>query len=380
MSSKAEAILKPWCPFCGMDVGRPTYAAQRKLREFAQGVCECGAVYVCDATGHTIGAAMVECLVTACNDQWDLAWELLPEDDYLTGLIEDYDEVTHQVIPKRNLDGRAVRGVLYFVRLHREMAELVKRYEQKGEATGDAPAMAKEVASVVPVVEPARDPKRKKRRADKKTVKALADAGDIDGLVDLFFDDHKVLRFLQRLLYEPTPGANFRIAWVIGQVCGRVATREPGAVADLLHRFFEASADSAASSWGMVEAIGAIIAGRADIFGAFTRHLFTFMGDPGTREGVLWGLGEIASVKPELIRKSTPFYSLFPVLNHENPQLRALTLRLLGRIAATEAGLQIMGLQYDQTPVTIYEQGQPVETTVAALSAEATRNLHSKQG
>ena len=77
MSSKAEAILKPWCPFCGMDVGRPTFGAQRKMREFAQGVCECGAVYVCDATGHTIGAAMVECLVTACNDQWDLAWELL---------------------------------------------------------------------------------------------------------------------------------------------------------------------------------------------------------------------------------------------------------------------------------------------------------------
>lgn len=382
MSSKAEAILKPWCPFCGMDVGRPTFAAQRKLREFSQGTCECGAVYVADAAGHTIGAAMVECLVSACNDQWDLAWELIPEDDYLTGIIENYDEVTHQVIPKRNLDGRAVRGVLYFVRLHREMAELVKRYEQKLEAQqGDAVAVAaKEVAAVAPAIEPARDPKRSKRRADKNTVKALADARNIDDLVDLFFDDRKVLRFLQRLLYEPTPGANYRIAWVIGQVCGRVATREPGPVADLLHRLFEASADSAASSWGMVEAIGAIIAGRPDIYGAFTRHLFNFMGDPGTREAVLWGLGEIAAVKPDLIRKSTPFYSLFPVLNHDIPLLRALTLRLLARLNATEASLQIMGLQFDQTPVTIYEQGLPVETTVAALSAEASRNLHTNEG
>lgn len=380
MSSKAEAILKPWCPFCAMDVGRPTFAAQRKLREFAQGTCECGAVYVSDATGHTIGAAMVECLVSACNDQWDLAWELIPEEDYLTGIIEDYDEVTHQVIPKRNLDGRAVRGVLYFVRLHREIAELVQRYEQKSGEPGAAPTVAKEVAAVVPAIEPARDPKRSKRRADKKIVQALANARDIDGLVDLFFDDHKVLRFLQRLLYEPTPGANYRIAWVIGQVCGRVATREPGPVADLLHRLFEASADSAASSWGMVEAIGAIIAARPDIYGAFARHLFNFMGDPGTREGVLWGLGEIAAAKPELIRKSTPFYSLFPVLNHANPQLRALTLRLLGRIEAKEASLQIMGLQFDESPVTIYEQGLPVETTVAALSAEAARTLHTNEG
>lgn len=380
MGSKAEAFLKPWCPFCGMDVGRPTFASQRKMREFSQGSCECGAVYVCDPTGHTIGAAMVECLVSACNDQWDLAWELIPEDDYLTGIIEDYDEITHQVIPKRNLDGRAVRGVLYFVRLHREMAELVKRYEQKIETPQtDAGAPVEEVAATVLAIEPSRDPKRSKRRADKNVVKAMAEARDIDGLVDLFFDDRKVLRFLQRLLYAPTPGASYRVAWVIGQVCGRVATREPGAVADLLHRMFEACADSASSSWGMVEAIGSIIAARPDIYGAFTRHLFAFMGDPGTREGVLWGLGEIAAVKPDLIRKSTPFYSLFPVLNHANPCMRGLTLRLMGRIEAKEASLQIMGLQFDSTPVTIYEQGQPVETTVAALSAEAARNVHKEE-
>jgi len=377
MGSKAEAVLKPWCPFCGMDVARPTMRTQRKMREFAQGNCECGAVYVSEPTGHNIGSAMVECLVTACNDEWDLAWELIPEDDYLTGIIEDYDEVTHQVIPKRNMDGRAVRGVLYFVRLHREMADLVKRFEKKRAEQEEASGQAAEAAANPgPAVEPARDPKRTKKRADKKTVKAMAEARDIDGLVNLFFDDRKVLRYLQRLVYEPTPGARYQVAWVIGQVCGRVATREPGPVADLLHRLFEASTDSASSSWGMVETIGAIIAGRPDIYGAFTRHLFNFMGDPGTREGVLWGLGEIAAAKPDLIRKSTPFYSLFPVLNHPMPLLRGLALRLMGRIQAKEAEMQIMGLQFDNTPITIYEQGQPVETTVAALSAEATRNIH----
>ncbi|MGE4561240.1 MAG: DVU0298 family protein [Desulfobulbus sp.] len=377
MSSKAEALLKPWCPFCGMDVGRPTMSAQRKLREFSQGTCECGAVFVCDPTGHNIGAAMVECLVTACNDEWDLAWELIPEDDYLTGILENYDEVTHQVVPKRNLDGRAVRGVLYFVRLHREMAELVKRFEKKLAAQKDSGAQAVDAPPETgPAIEPARDPKRKKKRADKKVVKTMAEARDINGLVDLFFDDHKVLRYLQRLVYDPTPGAQYRMAWVIGQVCGRVATREPGPVADFLHRLFEACSDSASSSWGMVETIGAIIAARPDIYGAFSRHLFNFMGDPGTRAGVLWGLGEIAAAKPELIRNSTPFYALFPVLNHNIPELRGLALRLMGRIQAKEAGLQIMGLQFDNTPVTIYEQGQPVETTVAALSVEATRNIH----
>ena len=379
-SSKAEAILKPWCPFCGMDVGKPTDGVQRKMREFPMGVCECGAVFVSDPTGHNIGAAMVECLVSACNDQWDLAWELIPEDDYLTGTLDNYDEVTHQIVPKRNLDGRAVRGVLYFVRLHREMAELVKRYEQKLGAEQPALVSSESAHSFpAPAVEPARDPKRTKKRADKQVVKQLAEARDIDALVDLYFDDRKVLRFLQRLLYEPDAGASYRIAWVLGQVCGRVATREPGPVADVLHRLFEACSDSAASSWGMVEAIGAIIAARPDIYGAFTRHLFNYMGDPATREAALWGLGEIAATRPDLIRK-TPFYSLFPVLNHSNPVLRGLTLRLLGRMQAKEAGFQILGLQHDVTPLIIYEQGVPLATTVAELSAQATRTIHKEDG
>lgn len=381
MSSKAEAHLKPWCPFCGMDVSRPTDGVQRKMREFPMGICECGAVYVGDATGHNIGAAMVECLVNACRDQWDLAWELVPEEDYLTGTIDNYDEVTHQVIDKRNLDGRAVRGVLYFVRLHKDAAELIERIEQKQLASHPEQEGSEAVqpAEAAPVAEPERDPKRVRRRADKQVVKKLAQHADIDALVDLYHDDRKTLRYLQRLLYEPDPFARYRIAWIIGQVCRRIATREPGAVADLLHRLFEACSDSAASSWGMVETIGAIIAARPDIYGAFTRHLFNFMGDPGTREAVLWGLGEIAAARPDLIRK-TPFYSLFPVLNHSDAVLRALTLRILGRIKAKEAGFQVMALQNDDAPVTLCEQGALVTTTVAALSAEATKNIHKEDG
>jgi hypothetical protein len=49
--------------------------------------------------------------------------------------------------------------------------------------------------------------------------------------------------------------------------------------------------------------------------------------------------------------------------------------RLLGRIKAKEATFQIMGLQKDETEITIYEQGDPVKTTVAALVKEATAGM-----
>ncbi len=380
MAKEKSENVRPWCPFCGMDVGRPSEAQQRKMTEFPVGRCECGAVYTCDPTGHNVGSAMVECLVYACNDEWDLAWELIPEDDYLTGRVEDYDEVTHQVCPKRNLDGRAVRGVLYFVRLHKEIAEIARRFEIKKEQEAqEVLAASKEQAEnapVLPEVEPVRNPKRQKKRSSKSIVKKLVEAGDIDALVDLSFDDIRTLRFMQRLLYEPDPAKRYKTAWLIGQVSARLATREPGPVADMLHRLFESCSDSASMPWGMVEAIGSIIAARPDIYGAFTRHLLNFMGDAGTQEAVLWGMGEIAAIRPDLIRK-TPFYSTFHFLEHENPVLRGLMARMLGRIKATEASLQLIGLQNDQSEIIIYEQGEPVATTVAALVAEANAKITS---
>ncbi|MBM9511147.1 DVU0298 family protein [Desulfogranum marinum] len=375
MANKGESNLKPWCPFCGMDIGRPTDAVQRKLNEFPMGRCECGAVYVCDATGHNVGAAMVECLVNACNDEWDLAWELVAEEDYLTGRIEDYDDISHQVCPKRNIDGRAARGVLFFIRLHKGLAEIVERYDQNQQKLAKAPRGEGAAGSTIRELEPERDPKRTRKRASKKQVKELAEKGDLDGLVDLCFDDKRTLRFLQRLLYEPVAKDRYNIAWTMGEVCARISTREPAPVADQLHRLFQSCSDSASTSWGMVEAIGAIVACRPDIYGAFTRHLYNFLNDSATQEAVLWGLGEIATTRPDLIRK-TPFYSLFGLLGHEKPEIRALVARMLGRISAKEAGLQLLPLQQDQTPILIFEQGQPLETSVAEVAATAIENIH----
>jgi hypothetical protein len=373
MAAGKQQQTRPWCPFCGMDVGRPSETVQRTMKEFPAGRCQCGAVYVSDATGHNIGAAMVECLVFACGDEWDLAWELIPEDDYLTGIVEDYDDVTHQICPKRNLDGRAVRGILYFVRLHKEVAEIAARFAKKKEQEAKA-AAAQGGNAVMPEIEPVRDPKRQKQQATRPLVKQLVEAGDINALVDLSFDDKRTLRFLQKLLYQPAPEQRYKTAWLIGQVSARLSTREPAPVADMLHRLFEACSDSASTPWGMVEAIGAIIAARTDIYGAFTRHLLNFMGDEGTREAALHGLSEIAAVRPDLVR-STPFYSLFPLLDHDSARVRGLTVRLLGRVKAKEVIFQIMALQNDQTEITVYERGEPSKTTVAALVTEAVVHI-----
>ncbi|MFZ5776398.1 MAG: DVU0298 family protein [Thermodesulfobacteriota bacterium] len=373
MVKDPQIKVRPWCPFCGQDVGRPLEPTSRKMDEFTTGTCQCGAVYTCDPTGFNVGAAMVEAIVHACDDNWDLAWELLPEQDYLTGRIDNYDEQTHQVYQNKNVDGRKVSGVLYFVRLTHDVAELASRLGQE-KKNRDARMIPSGAASDIPEMEPARDPKRQKKRADKTVVRRMVDAADIDGLVDLALDDLKTLRFIQRLLYDPDEAKRWRCAHILGQVCRRLSTRKPGAVSDLLHRLFEACADSAATHWGLLESVGSIIAARPDLFGAFARHLLMYRGLPTTRVQVLWALGTIAEKRPDIIR-GTPFYSLFPFVTHPEAITRGHAVRLFGRIHATEVESEIEKLTSDQAFLTVYETGEPVTTTVAALAAEALNQI-----
>lgn len=372
MSGK-QRVVRPWCPFCGTDVGKPSHAPQRKMTEFPVGRCQCGAVYTCDATGRNVGAAMVETLVYACEDNADLAWELIPEDDYLTGRIENYDERTHEVVATQNSDGRAVRGVLFFVRLHTETQELARRVRDKQEeALQNA---LPELKAENPVeLEPEAPESHVPEKSNKRKVQKLVEEGDVDALVRLCLDDRKTLRLTQRLLYEPDEDQRWRTAWLIGVVCRRVSSRDPGSVSELLHRLFDACSDSAATPWGMIETIGSVVAQRTDIFGAFTRHLLNYVADDSTRAQAIWALAEIAKTRPDLVR-NTPFYSLFHFLKHPDVQVRGQMARLLGNIKAKEALMQLMERSEDHEVFRYCLEGEMHEMSVADAAREAIEKI-----
>ncbi len=362
MAKNPTIKVRPWCPFCGKDVDEPEIPQQRKMDEFPMGICQCGAVYVSDATGHNLGSAMIECLVHACGDNWELAWDLTPEEDYLTGRVENYDEETHQIVETRNLDGRAVRGTLYFVRLNEGAAAI----------TGQKVEILEPIIDISP--EPPRDPKRKRRRANKQLVRKLVEEWDIDNLVDLALDHTQTLRYLHGLLYDHSEDFRYQVAHVIGQVCARVSTIKPGKVSDLLHRLFEACVDSAATHWGQIEAIGSIIAARPALFGGFTRHLLMHRNVPSSQVQVLWALGTIAEKRPDIVR-DTPFYSLFDFLKEDDPALVGHAIRLFGRIQAAEIKSQIDNYLGDDRKLTVYEEGMPVRTTVGELADTALQQI-----
>ena len=127
----------------------------------------------------------------------------------------------------------------------------------------------------------------------------------------------------------------------------------------------------------MIETIGSVIAQRPDIFGAFARHLLSYVSADSMRVQVIWALAEVAVNRPDLIRE-TPFFSMFQLLNHPDPSVRGQLARLLGRISATEATMQLMGLHDDTAELTIWEHGAPVHTTVAEQASRAIKTIQGQ--
>src|SRR5208282_2979166 len=104
----------PECPFCGRFIN----AMEEMQTEFGSvhgGLCECGAVYVCDPTGHNTGEAFMEALVLA-KGNWQIN-EAEEDVDYETVTL-DYDEKHHQLVYSKGLS--SMSGRLVFIRLKGE--------------------------------------------------------------------------------------------------------------------------------------------------------------------------------------------------------------------------------------------------------------------
>jgi len=349
----------PKCPFCGSLVDRPRELNIKRLTEFNMGRCQCGAVYACDVTGHNVGAAMVEALLFACGGDWDLAWQLEPDKDYIENRIENYNEKEHKVVARI----AHARAVLLFIRLGKEIREVS---EEKVQAElAKAPVINDESS----VEHPGRS-----KSFSKKLIQRLVEENREEEVLSMALEDNRVLAALQRLLYSPDELLRWRAVEILGKAAGYVADKKPQAAADLLRRLLSSAADSAATSWGFLEAAGEIISNRPDLFSGFIPPLFSFLKDRTSRAAALWAIGRIGKRHPELL-KGTPFFGVFDFLDDPEPAVRGHAAWALGHMKAKEAVGSLKRLKDDRACLRIYDDGRVEEKTVGELASQAIERV-----
>jgi len=264
-----EPIKKPACPFCGsLLLERPKELTTRRPGDMPVGSCSCGAVYACDESGRNMGSALIEALVFGCNMDWDLAWGLVPEDDYQWDVLDNYDLNNHLVIPGGFYESRRIAGALFFVRLHKDVQEVTSEGVMKSLAR----------AAHTPLKKPPKR-SRKDKALTKKMVETLVKDYHVDSILDAVWEDKKTIRYLQRLLYSGDDLFRRKAAEILGKACAIVAESDPASASKLLQGLFYSITDTAAFAPGAFEAIGEIVSQRADLYAGYVAQLYQFLAD-----------------------------------------------------------------------------------------------------
>jgi hypothetical protein len=349
-------IEKPACPFCGMHIERPRELSTRLPSEMPVGACDCGAVYAYDVTGHNLGTAMIEALVFSCNGDWDLAWDLLPDDDYVEKQVEHYDIETNRIIHSSVYQGRRISGTLYFIKLHGDIREVTEEGTQKRLKKTKLKAKSPS------------DKKKPMKSLSKREVEDLVRKYDMTPLMVAAEHDKRIIRNLQRLIYAVDPEFRLKAIDALGQVSAVIAKQDPGVISKLLQRLFTAVSDTAASSWGCIDAIGSIIGKSPEPFAGYTPQLYPYLRDRALLAEVLRALGHIGESKPDIL-KSKAFYFM-PLLQDANTEIRGHAVILLGHLCPKEIREDLSNLVDDDAALDIYGDGAIHRTTIGRLASE----------
>ncbi len=196
---------------------------------------------------------------------------------------------------------------------------------------------------------------------------------EVEPLLSLAERDKRVVRDLQRLLYSVDKLLRWRAADVLGRVSAVIATYDPGAISKLLQRLFTAIADTAASSWGSLDAIGEIISNSPDTFAGYTPQLYQFARDRSLLPEVLRALGNIGGKRPDLLRKKA--FHFVPLLQDPEPEIRGYAAILLGNLGAHEAKDDLTGLKEDSAGLDVYRNGHLEKQTIGQLASDALEKL-----
>lgn len=214
-----------------------------------------------------------------------------------------------------------------------------------------------------PVLRPSR------RHLREKIVTLLKD-GDFLGLSELASQDTGVAAILMQFFYNPADLLHWRALEGLGYVAGS----HPEQVGKLINRLlYLLNEDSGSNGWGAAAALGEIGRHQISLVKEIIPMFVGFLEELFSQEPMLWGVGRLAKVHPELLDEVLPV--IVPFLTSPKPQLRALAAWSLGTAGYRPAADALRALLRDEQPVQLYDHGNLHQTTVGQVAQEALADL-----
>jgi len=333
--------LTPECPYCGRYISKPV-PTRTEFVEIISGKCECGAVYVCDPTGHNVGEAYGDAMAFA-SGEWNIGE--LASDCYDMKEIS-YDLKSHSRISAKGLNMKA--GALIFIKMGK--TDECAQVENQGTETGGEPE----------------DPAVAGMRL-KDQVRYFLEKGRPEAVGKLALKDKNVIKWLTSFSYDKEDNLTWRAIEAMGYVARELKTTRLDVVRETVRKLLWSMSDeSGGIGWSAREILGEIIRSDPDEFRDIVPILWSNREEPSFRPGAVWAMVRVAGVRPDLI-PAVPD-ELKELANDPNPTVRGYTALLAGELTFQGKEAILSKLSQDLNELRIYSNSTLIATTVAELA------------
>ena len=184
----------------------------------------------------------------------------------------------------------------------------------------------------------------------------------------------KVVNPLISFLCSSEPLLYWRSISAIGAVVAMTASHDLESARVIMRRLmWQLNEESGGIGWGCPEAMGEIMA-RCDqmakeyacILVSFINPDGGFIEHPILQQGVLWGLGRLAHVRPERVASASAF--LTPLLSDANPVTRGLSAWVVAALPGSATNPLLIRLSDDNELIPFYINGSFCSRTISSLT------------
>ena len=178
-------------------------------------------------------------------------------------------------------------------------------------------------------------------------------------------------------LYHKDEWVKWRAITAMGAVVACLAHEDLESSRIIMRRLlWNLNDESGGIGWGSPEAMGEIMARHGGLAKEYADILVSYINESGNyleheilQRGVLWGLGRLAHVRPELVWNASAY--LNPFLQSKDPNLRGLAAWVAGAMPSKVTTSSLEHLIDDEARINIFIDMRMVKYTVGQLAAAA---------
>ena len=202
-----------------------------------------------------------------------------------------------------------------------------------------------------------------KERQIKKKLRTLLQGNDLDVILDAIreFPLKPLITPLMSGLYQTDEKVKWHTVTIMGKVMHDLATFDREDARIVMRRFlWNLNEESGGIGWGMPEALGEIMAETEWLAEEYSHMLVSYMREenylelPALQRGLMWGLGRLAMVRPDLILKNNGDGYMELYLESQDMEVIGLVSRNFGILGTQEAAPYIETFTAIEYPGKLY--------------------------